>query len=186
VAAIIFGAVLFAVVRYRRRDDELPRQRDGFPVLEILYALGLAVVVVVLLSATFSTNDRETKVSAHPGLRMQVTAFQWGWRFNYPGGVTVVGDERHPPTLTVPTDTTVRFTLHARDVIHSFWVPELRFKRDAFPERNTDFDLVFDRGFTKGRCAEFCGLAHADMSFDVVGLAPDRFRDWLRTQRTGT
>jgi cytochrome c oxidase subunit 2 len=182
VAVFIFGAVLFVVVRYRRQDDELPRQRDGFPVLEILYALGLAAIVAVLLSATFSTNDRETKLSGHPGLRMHVTAFQWGWRFRYPGGATVVGDERHAPTMVVPTDTDVRFTLHSHDVIHAFWIPELRFKRDAFPERTTNFDLSFDDRTAKGRCAEFCGLAHADMTFDVLALPPAQFDDWLQTQ----
>jgi cytochrome c oxidase subunit II len=185
VAAIVFGAVLFAVLRYRRRDDEMPRQREGLPWAEGLYALLLAGVVVFLLSATFSTNDRETRVSADPGLEVDVTAFQWGWRFTYAGkGVTVVGDDRRPPTLVVPTVTTVRFTVRSRDVIHAFWIPELRFKRDAFPERTSTFDLSFDQAEeSTGRCAEFCGLAHGEMTFDVLSLAPADFRDWLRTQR---
>ena len=184
VAVIVFGAVLFAVVRYRRRDDELPRQREGLPWAEGLYAVVLAGVVVFLLSATFSTNDRETTVSDDPGLEVDVTAFQWGWRFTYVGeGVTVVGDDRRPPTLVVPTDTTVQFTVRSRDVIHAFWIPELRFKRDAFPERESTFDLVFDEEESTGRCAEFCGLAHGEMTFDVVGMQSADFRAWLRTQR---
>jgi len=113
-----------------------------------------------------------------------VTAFQWGWRFTYVGeGVTVVGDDRRPPTLVVPTDTTVQFTVRSRDVIHAFWIPELRFKRDAFPERESTFDLVFDEEESTGRCAEFCGLAHGEMTFDVVGMQSADFRAWLRTQR---
>ena len=184
VAVIVFGAVLFAVVRYRRRDDELPRQREGLPWAEGLYAVVLAGLVVFLLSATFSTNDRETTVSDDPGLEVDVTAFQWGWRFTYVGeGVTVVGDDRRPPTLVVPTDTTVQFTVRSRDVIHAFWIPELRFKRDAFPERESTFDLVFDEEESTGRCAEFCGLAHGEMTFDVVGMQSADFRAWLRTQR---
>ena len=184
VAVIVFGAVLFAVVRYRRRDDELPRQREGLPWAEGLYAVVLAGLVVFLLSATFSANDRETTVSDDPGLEVDVTAFQWGWRFTYVGeGVTVVGDDRRPPTLVVPTDTTVQFTVRSRDVIHAFWIPELRFKRDAFPERESTFDLVFDEEESTGRCAEFCGLAHGEMTFDVVGMQSADFRAWLRTQR---
>jgi cytochrome c oxidase subunit 2 len=186
VAAIVFGLVLFAVVRYRRRGDELPRGREGPPVIEGLYALLLVGVVVFLVAATFRTNDRETELASDPGAKVDVTAFQWGWRFTYPGeGVTVVGDDVRPPTLVVPTDTTVRFTLRSRDVIHAFWIPELRFKRDAFPKRDTTFDLSFDQeGLTEtGRCAEFCGLAHGEMTFNVVAMAPPEFRDWLGRQR---
>lgn len=186
VAAIVFGLVLFAVVRYRRRGAELPRGREGPPVVEGLYALLLAGVVVFLVAATFRTNDRETRLASHPGARVDVTAFQWGWRFTYPGeGVTVVGDDKRPPTLVVPTHTAVRFTLRSRDVIHAFWIPELRFKRDAFPKRETTFDLSFEEegSMETGRCAEFCGLAHGEMTFDVAAMAGPEFRDWLRRQR---
>jgi cytochrome c oxidase subunit II len=124
------------------------------------------------------------EVSADPGAELDVTAFQWGWRFTYPDeDVTVVGDDRRPPTLVVPIDETVRFTLTSRDVIHSFWIPEVRFKRDAFPNRETTFDLSFEQDDMTGRCAEFCGLAHGEMTFDVVGMDRDDFDDWLRTQR---
>jgi cytochrome c oxidase subunit 2 len=184
VAVVVFGLVVFAVVRYRRRDDELPRQREGLPWAEGLYALVLAGIVVFLLAANFSATDNVDDISDDPGQEVDVTAFQWGWRFTYPGeGVTVVGDDRRPPTLVVPTDTTVRFTVESRDVIHSFWIPELRFKKDAFPERENTFDLVFEEEEIVGRCAEFCGLAHSQMTFDVVGMPRDDFDSWLRTQR---
>jgi cytochrome c oxidase subunit II len=184
VAVIIFALVVFTLVRFRRRSDELPRRREGPPILEGLYALLLAGVVVFLIAMTFRTDDRVIEVSADPGLEVDVTAFQWGWRFTYPDEeVTVVGDDRRPPTLVVPIDTTVQFTLSSRDVIHSFWIPEVRFKRDAFPERETTFDLSFGEEDMVGRCAEFCGLAHGEMTFDVVGMEQDEFSDWLRTQR---
>ncbi|MGH2962954.1 MAG: cytochrome c oxidase subunit II [Solirubrobacterales bacterium] len=184
VAVIVFGLVLFTLVRYRRRGDELPRGREGPPILEGLYALVLAGVVVFLLTMTFRTDDEVTAVSTDPGAEVDVTAFQWGWRFTYPGeGVTVVGDDRRPPMLVVPTDTAVRFTVTSRDVIHSFWIPELRFKRDAFPNREDSFDLSFEEDEMVGRCAEFCGLAHGEMTFDVVAMAEAEFDDWLATQR---
>jgi cytochrome c oxidase subunit 2 len=80
----------------------------------------------------------------------------------------------------VPAGESVRFEISSRDVIHSFWIPELRFKRDAFPDRVTDFDLVFDPGVTTvGRCAEFCGLGHDRMDFQVVSMQPPDFQRWL-------
>jgi cytochrome c oxidase subunit 2 len=96
----------------------------------------------------------------------------------------VSGDIR-PATLVVPSGQTVQFRMRSLDVIHSFFVPKLRFKRDAFPERTTEFDLVFhEPGFT-GRCAEFCGLHHADMRFNVEVLPPDEFARWAAEGRTG-
>lgn len=185
VAAVVFGLVFFALIRYRRRSDELPGVGEGRPLLEGVYALLLAGVVVFLLAMTFRTDDEVTEVVANPGLEMEVTAFQWGWRFAYlDEDVAVVGDDRDPPVLVVPTDTTVRFTLRSRDVIHAFWIPELRFKRDAFPGRETSFDLSFDDDATVGRCAEFCGLAHGEMTFRVLPLQPDAFEDWLRRMRS--
>ena len=82
--------------------------------------------------------------------------------------------------LVVPARETVEFAITSRDVIHAFWVPHLRFKRDAFPRLTTKFDLVFDKpGSYPGNCAEFCGLHHADMRFGVRVLPRAEFDEWL-------
>jgi cytochrome c oxidase subunit II len=181
VAGLVTLAIVVALVRSRRGR---PSQREGFPLLEGLYALLLAGVVVLLVTNTFRTEARVDRVSDHPDTRIQVTAFQWGWRFTYPGeGVSVVGNNVRQATLVVPARTTIRFELISRDVIHSFWIPELRFKRDAFPERETRFDLVFSKRGMVGKCAEFCGLHHADMGFNVLALPRAEFRSWLAGQR---
>jgi cytochrome c oxidase subunit 2 len=185
VAAIIIGSILVFVVVFRRRDDELPRQRDEAPRLELLYAAVLAVVVTILLVLTFRTQDRVDAVSPRPGLKVTVTAAKWNWRFHYPAqGITRIAGQTRPTPLVVPSDTTVRFTLTSLDVIHSLWIPEVRFKRDAFPKRTTQFDLVFDEpGFYSGQCAEFCGLKHSDMRFSVDVRTPEEFAAWAARQR---
>lgn len=147
---------------------------------ELAYAGVLVLIIAGLLAATFTTEDRVDAVSSHPALKVDVTAFQWGWTWTYPDGVTVTGNSETPPTFAVPADRTVRFTLTSRDVVHAFWVPEQRFKRDAFPNRTTQFDLDFDRtGMNGGVCAEFCGLRHAQMSFNVLALTEPDFQAWL-------
>ena len=94
-------------------------------------------------------------------------------------GRTVIGSADHEPMLVVPAHTQIEFSARATDVIHSFWIPSERFKRDAFPDRTTRFDLVFEHvGETVGHCAEFCGLRHADMNFNVRVLSPADFRAW--------
>lgn len=179
VFAIIVLLIAYTVVRSRRRATD-PGFRSAWPRAEALYAVVLAGFVALLLAFTFSTETQVDRVAGDPGLEVRVTAFQWQWRFDYPNGVSVVGSREQPAQLVVPADTTIRFTLVSRDVIHAFWIPELRFKRDAFPRRATEFDLVFpDEGSYTGKCAEYCGLRHANMLMDVLVLSPREFEAWL-------
>ena len=189
IAAAVFAVVLLAyigiIVRFRRRRaageaPEPPQPREHWR-WEVAYAVALAVVAAVLITLSLRATDRVGKLSANPGLTVDVTAFKWQWAFDYRGeGVKITGDEGSEPTLTVPADTTVRFTLKSNDVIHSFWIPNVRFKRDAFPNRTTEFDLRFtDLGQHEGICAEFCGLDHTIMRFQVDVLPRDQFASWL-------
>lgn len=188
IGAAVFVAILAVVVvflvRYRRRGDERPEDRRTSPRLEVAY-LGLTVVVAaILVVLTFrATSDIEDPAAAaEPRMTIEVTGFKWQWEFLYPAsGRRVVGTPDEPAELVVPTDTPVGFRVVSRDVIHSFYVPELRFKRDVFPERVNPFTLVFpEEGRMLGHCAEFCGLRHAQMGFDVVALTPEDFAAWER------
>jgi cytochrome c oxidase subunit 2 len=187
VALAIFVAVLYAAIRFRRRGDELPEQRSHDHRKEGVYALLIACAVGVLVFFTFRTEYREDALAARPALTVQVVAYQWQWRFDYPPhGPTIVGSHSRPALLVVPAGETVRFTVTSRDVIHSFWIPELRFKRDVNPFRKVSrFDLVFPKAkLYRGRCAEFCGLRHADMVFDVRALPRAEFERWLARAST--
>jgi cytochrome c oxidase subunit 2 len=184
VAAIVFGAVGFAIVRYRRKPGREPSRRSDWLRGELAYAGVLVLAVAGLVAATFTTEDKVDAVSGDPAMRIDVTAFQWGWTWAYPDGVTVTGNSDSPPTFAVPAGETVQFTLASRDVIHAFWIPDQRFKRDAFPNRTTQFDLDFDRtGMNGGVCAEFCGLRHSQMAFNVLALSPADFQSWLADRR---
>jgi cytochrome c oxidase subunit 2 len=182
VTATVFGLVLFALLRYRRRGDDRPRGQDKRTVAESIYAAVLAAIAVALVTLTFRTEDQIDPVASHGGIRVDIVAFQWQWRFGYPDyGKTVIGARDHVPTLVLPVGTVIRFDGASRDVIHSFWVPAARFKRDEFPGRHTRFDLSFDRtGTYIGRCAEFCGLRHTNMDFFVRVVPRDAFLRWAR------
>ena len=190
VVAAVFAAVAVTVIRFRRRDDRPPSGRTGAPTVEAAYVVLLAVIALGLLAATFRTENREDSLSERTGLRVDVTAYQWSWRFRYPdSGVVVDGGavaaRRHgTPTLVVPTGTVVRFSLRSADVLHSFFIPDLRFKRYAFPGVTNHFDLQFERaGHMSGACAQFCGWDHAEMRFDVLALPPGGFRSWLERRQ---
>jgi cytochrome c oxidase subunit II len=184
VFAIVTATILYACLRFRRRSDDLPRQRSDAPVVEVVYAIALACVTALLVATTFKTESRVDRTASKPALDVNVTASKWSWRFFYPRyGISQVSGGISPATLVVPTGVTVRFELTSRDVIHSFFISDLRFKRDAFPGKVTKFDLVFDRPRFSGACAEFCGLHHADMRFNVEALAPREFLDWTNERR---
>ncbi|RCG17389.1 cytochrome c oxidase subunit II [Streptomyces diacarni] len=84
------------------------------------------------------------------------------------------------PTLVVPTGRTVRINLTSLDVIHSLWVPALRYKMDAFPDHTNSFTFTVDKeGRWIGRCAEFCGDRHHAMEFWLKAVSPEEYDDWV-------
>jgi cytochrome c oxidase subunit II len=184
VAVVVFATVAFALIRYRAREGRVPSTRSEANALEIGVAVLIVAIVAFLVFRTFSTEASEDDSSAQP-VRVDVTAFQWGWRFTYPGqGVSVVGNSNDPPTFAVPGGRPVHFALTSTDVIHAFWVPSERFKRSAIPGRVNRFDLNFaGGGHEEGLCAEFCGLRHEGMRFDVWVLSERSYERWLAAQR---
>ncbi len=182
VFAIVVLVVGFALVRYHGRPaSAAARWHENNP-LEAGYAAGLTAVVALLLYLSFSAEHRVDTVSAQqrPGLTVDVTGAQWEWTFYYPGyGITARSGTVGRQALVVPTGEAIRFNLSSVDVIHSFWVPELDFKRDAIPGATESVTLSFARaGVFRGQCAEFCGLRHADMVFTVHAVSPAVFRAW--------
>jgi len=188
---VLFTAVVVvAIVRRRRRDDEQsetasPDARRSAPKLEAAYVVGLTAVAVFLVATTFGVMDRVDRVSASPGIQVHAISSRWQWRFEYPGlGVVSASTGDRPTRLVVPQDTTIHFTGTARDVIHAFWVPERRFKRDLFPGGDSRWNLRWPRaGLFGGECGEFCGLNHGSMHFDVEVLDPAAFREWVAERR---
>jgi cytochrome c oxidase subunit 2 len=175
VGVLVWGLILWAVVRYRRRDEDAPRQvRYNLP-LEALYTLAPFAIIAVLF---FYTEDVRHKVdgAAQAPHTIDVVGQQWQWTFNYDEqaegaserGVWETGTVANPATLWLPVNEPVKFNLTSPDVIHSFWVPAFYFKRDVIPGRPTSFEVTPTRtGSFAGKCAELCGLYHSRMTFTV-------------------
>lgn len=181
--------ILWAVVRYRRpksaEPDALPRQTRANVPLEVFYTVVPLVIVVVLFALTMRTQDRVTRQSPTADLAVEVTGFQWGWRFRYPAqGVTVVGDANDIPTLVLPVGANVRLRLEATDVVHSFFVPSFLVKRDMIPGMDNSIEIrPTEEGRFSGVCAEFCGLDHWRMAFDVEVVTPAEFQAFVAEQQ---
>ena len=177
VAALVWGLVVWSVLRYRRRNDDLPSQTPENIPIEIAYTITPLVIVAVLFGFTVATQERVDASDDDPDLTVEVVGFQWSWEFRYPDqGVVVRSDGVDPPRLVVPVGRTVRFELRTTDVNHAFWVPEFLVKRDLIPNVDNEIDVdVTEAGVWRGRCAEFCGLEHWRMLFDLEAVPADEF-----------
>ena len=194
VGVVVWGLIFYACVAFRRRrDDEVPVQtRYNLP-LEILYTVAPVIVVLVLFYFTIVVqNDTlaEASESGKADHEVTVVGQQWSWTFNYmkdpalDGETTVfeAGTPANRPTLVLPVDKSVKITLRAADVNHSFWVPAFLFKMDVIAGKENDFSFTPTReGTFVGRCAELCGTYHSRMLFDVKVVDEAEYASYLKT-----
>jgi cytochrome c oxidase subunit 2 len=185
VFAIVLVAVAVCVLRYRRRAEPA-RFAENNP-LEATYAGLLVLVVAFLLYLTFSAEHRVDTVAnrERPSLTIDVVAAKWEWQFNYPAyRITLYSGAAGKRSLVLPVGQAIRFNMASEDVIHAFWVPELEFKRDVIPGNTARVNLTFtETGLFPGQCAEFCGLRHPEMIFNVRVLSGAAFAAWAQAHR---
>jgi cytochrome c oxidase subunit II len=195
-AGIVFigveGFIVYAVIRYRRApgDEVLPPQHHGNNLIEVLWTAIPTVIVLVLFTLSIITLGTVNARAENPGVVVEVEGFQWQWRFLYEGGVTVTGTADEPPVMKVPVGEPVRLVLNSVDVIHAFYVPHFLIKRDVVPvgaegEANELEFTVTEAGTYSGQCAEFCGTAHADMTFVVDAVSRADYDAWLTALQAG-
>jgi cytochrome c oxidase subunit 2 len=182
VGVLVWGLILWCVVAYRRRRDDvgLPEQVRYHVPLEIMYTIIPLMMIGVLFVYTAKDQSEITDTSKPADVHIDVVAKQWSWDFNYLDSkvyeVGLQGElngepgvEKELPTLYLPVNKRVEFTLHSRDVIHSFWVPAFLYKLDAIPGVTNKFQLVPQKeGTYAGKCAELCGEYHSEMLFNVA------------------
>jgi cytochrome c oxidase subunit 2 len=127
--------------------------------------------------------------SGEADVDLTVTAFQWSYRFTYEGtGAEVLGTPESVPEMVVPVGQRVRVKLLSADVVHTFYVPQTLFKRQAIPGSENVFDLTFDKeGVYHAQCTQFCGLQHTDMTYRVRVVTQGEYQSWLaETSRRGS
>jgi cytochrome c oxidase subunit 2 len=170
-AVILLGVMAVALYAFKgkRRGRRL---REG----TFVGALGLvfpAVTLLGLLIYALILSDAFIGREQTPALIVEAVAEQWEWTFSYPG---VAGTPSSKDVLHLPAGEPVLFRVTSKDVIHSFWLPRLGGKIDAIPGRiNTIVLEAGEPGALGGLCAEFCGVGHSVMAFDVIVHEPARF-----------
>ncbi len=198
VGVITWGLILWAVAVYRKRknDDVLPVQtRVNLP-LELMYTIVPLIMVGVLFSYTARDITAITDTSGPADVHIQVIGKQWSWDFNYlDENVHITGVQANLtgkpgvrdelPTLYLPVNKRVEFTVNSRDVIHSFWIPAFLYKIDAIPGRTNTFQVIPQKiGHYDGKCAELCGEYHAAMLFNVAVVSQEDYDAYIQHLRS--
>jgi cytochrome c oxidase subunit 2 len=190
VGVLVWGLILWASFRYRKKSDELPQQvRYNLPI-EVMYTMIPFVIVAGLFYFTARDEIDVNKTTPNPDVTVSVVGFRWQWQFGYVENGRVIGQVTgrpgETPVLVLPKDRSIRFIESSPDVIHSFWVPEFLFKRDVIPGKVNQFEISkIDRtGTFVGRCAEFCGTDHPRMNFTVQVVEPAQFDQMMQGFRS--
>ncbi len=208
IGVIVFGAMAYAMFKFRKSKGAVPAQFTHNMTAEIIWTtvpvlilIGLCIPATQGLMKMYDTRDSEITV--------KVTGYQWMWKYEYMGQdveFTSRLDRKHDEVrqsgvdartanlphyllevdnaLVLPVNTKIRFVITADDVIHAWWVPALGWKQDAIPgivnEAWADIDTP---GVYRGQCAELCGKDHGFMPIVVKAVSKADFKTWLAAEQ---
>lgn len=190
VAALVLAWLAIAIFRFRARTGErapLDAPRAGIEPDERGHAAWVYVmaggIALVMFGLAFGTIGAVDFIEHPPGseeaLDVNVTAFQFGWRFQTEDGIKTINE------LRVPVDRPVVLSVTSQDVFHNFAVPEYRIRIDAMPGKtNTIWFQATEAGTVESVCVELCGLGHAHMKGTIVAMAPADYDAWV-TEKLG-
>ncbi len=179
-AIVIFATVVALYIRAVRAPEGRMSHAAGMRMVLWVGAVGPAVILCALL--IYALPAMRPRASEPGDLVIAVEGEQFWWRVDYraSGAAPLVSANE----VRVPVGRTVVFELTASDVIHSFWIPGLGGKMDMIPGRTNRLVVRAEKaGRFRGVCAEFCGLSHALMAFDVIAMPPADFDRWLEAGR---
>jgi len=175
--ALVVAVILYAVVRFRARPDD---DSDGAPIhghtgLEIAWT-AVPAVLVTAISIVSAVALAQNEHLAKNHMRVNVTAQQFAWTFQYPAskGLTT-------SSLRLPLGEPVELKMQSKDVIHSFWVPQFGQKQDVVPGITTRLVITPKRlGTYPVVCTELCGEGHALMRSQAIVMKPPAFAAWVK------
>jgi cytochrome c oxidase subunit 2 len=194
VGILSFALVILALIRYRQgRNPTATRHLSGW--ITRLVVLDFVMIVFDIVIAVYSTLGwQQTIIQGDDSLvrkygdpvRVKVVARQFFWSFNYPGPdntFDTADDFTLANQLVVPQNKLVILTLTSKDVIHSFFAPNLRVKYDVVPGRDTRVWFVPEKtGRYTTMCTELCGIGHSRMLADIDVITPEGYQGWLETK----
>jgi cytochrome c oxidase subunit 2 len=211
IGVAVFGALIYAMVTFRKSKGVTPEQWSHNTLAEIIWTV-IPILILVALAVPAAQTLVEIEDNRNTEMTIKITGYQWKWHYEYIGEdvsffsslaessniARMRGSNIDPNTvdnylldvdrpLVVPANVKIRYLLTANDVIHAWWVPVFAVKRDAVPGFiNEGWFKVNEPGVYRGQCAELCGKDHGFMPIVVEVLPLDKFNDWLASQKAGS
>ena len=203
IAVVVFGVMFWSIFRHRKSRGVKAAQFHHNTTAEIIWtAIPMLILILMAIPATKSLILIES--TGDSDLTIKITGYQWRWHYQYieedfgffsslapesnearqlrsgidPNGIENYLLEVDNPVV-VPVNTKIRFMTTAADVIHSWWVPALGWKRDSIPGFiNESWAIIEEEGTYRGQCAELCGRDHAFMPIVLKAVSEDEYYDW--------
>ncbi len=185
-AALVFVLVetllIYVMFRFRRRPGgPEPRPVHGNTAMELTWTLLPLVILAIISVPSVRSVWKFQRPAPADAIQVDVTGHQWWWEFRYPQYNITTANE-----LYMPAGRAISFNIKTKDVIHSFWVPNLAGKRDAVSNRVNQLWFTLDSSATgayNGACTEYCGASHANMRFRAYVVSQTDFDSWAMGQQ---
>ncbi len=169
---LITGLMIYFVIKYNRKRNPKATNFHGSTKLEITWTLIPTILVLIMFWWGWKGYSKMSDIPEN-AMTIDVTAQMWSWSFKYANGK--VSD-----SLYVPVDKPIVLNLQSMDVVHAFYIPAFRIKKDVFPKQNRvvwfEADEIGDYDIA---CAEYCGLNHSYMYNKIKVVSEDDFSNWL-------
>lgn len=204
IGVVVFGAMAWSIIHHRKsKGGEAANFHESTTVEVVWTVVPLLILIAIAIPATGTLIELED-AKTDADMTVQVTGIQWKWQYTYlDEDISFVSnlaqssrDVMKDPTgnenyllevdepLVLPVKKKIRFLMHANDVIHSWWVPELAVKQDTIPGFiNDTWAYIEEEGTYRGQCAELCGKDHGFMPIVVEAVSEEKYREWVAMKK---
>lgn len=190
ITLLVEGILIYAVLKFRGNDEPQPTKENRR--LEITWTIATAVILLFVGVASYGvmandtvefTGGEEEIAPDENDVLVEANAYQWGWNMQYPEQNVWVNGTGQGPTVVLPANQDVYFSVSSDDVIHGFHAPDLGLKTDAIPNQQNYLKTnISETGTYQGYCSEYCGIAHSQMYFNIKVVDQAEYEEWLAEQ----
>ena len=181
VLVVVGGLIVYAAIRFRRRDETEPAQIHGHGPLEVAWTVGPFLILIFLFGLSFA-NMSYVKDGPQAGMTIKVVGQQFAWQYIYPDGKVMQGDPGNG--LRVPVGEVIKLEVTSKDVLHSYWIPRLAGQTYAIPNQVNHGWFKADKpGTYLGQCNELCGIGHREMQAKVIAMPKAEFDTWYAAEQ---
>jgi cytochrome c oxidase subunit 2 len=208
IGVLVFSAMFISIVLHRKSRGHQAAKFTHSTTAEIVWSI-IPVLILVVMAVPATRSLIVMEVAPEKEMTIKITGFQWRWKYEYLEDdiqfISSLAAESNvarmlhsgidPATvdnylldvdrrLVLPTNTKIKFLITADDVLHSWWVPALGWKRDAVPGFiNEAWTEITQPGVYRGQCAELCGKDHGFMPIVIEALPPREYQQWANQKR---